>query len=386
MIVLVSSCPSYISTTLDNAICSATQCSPGYDDSTFWKYALMCIVIIIIQSAGLSFGDWIGYYMGARWRELLTNHFHELYFSSSKFYNSNNNDFIDNTDQRLASDIRLYCSFMCGSVEPTTNGVIFGVRGVICMFGYFVVPLLFLFKVGQTVMVLSCIVFFVFSFLLTWAANLPLPKPVAQQEKREGEFRFHHATVREGMESIAFYEGGNHEKEIADNLLLRAFLNMNRVIHRKLLSITNRWFFQSAIYWFPYTMFYLIYKKNDSCVDGQLFLTNTNYILNFVQSCSQLLNIGPGIAALGGISKRVSDMASVLGIFSNSSSSSSSSSSSGMGSSSAKGSKGKKKRFDVKEEKVPLLSEMTSEDLRYNGDEMGELGDISGASGRMSTA
>ncbi|GKT27709.1 hypothetical protein ADUPG1_013981 [Aduncisulcus paluster] len=133
-------------------------------------------------------------------------------------------------------------------------------------------------------------------------------------------------------------------------------------------------------------MFYLIYKKNDSCVDGQLFLTNTNYILNFVQSCSQLLNIGPGIAALGGISKRVSDMASVLGIFSNSSSSSSSSSSSGMGSSSAKGSKGKKKRFDVKEEKVPLLSEMTSEDLRYNGDEMGELGDISGASGRMSTA
>ncbi|GKT23455.1 hypothetical protein ADUPG1_012429 [Aduncisulcus paluster] len=231
LVAIVSICPTLGTTALNNAFCSATQCSAGFDDSTFWKYSFICLLIVVVQSTNVSLQTF---------------------------------------------------DFFVHSCVPTS--------------------------------VVFSIVFFFVALFMTWGANLPLLEPVATQEKREGEFRYHHSTVRESMESIAFYAGGEHEEEIANNLLSRAFLNMNRVVHRKLLSIANGWLLDTSSLWLPYVVYFYVFKKDPSCVDSDDFLNNTKYLQNVISACSDLLKVGPGLAALIGITRRVSDLGSVLGL------------------------------------------------------------------------
>eukprot|EP00704_Kipferlia_bialata_P007471 g7471.t1 len=128
--------------------------------------------------------------------------------------------------------------------------------------------------------------------------NTPLVKPIAHQEKLEGSFRYHHVSVREGAEAVAFFSGDDHEKEVADEQLAAVTANSHRLVTLKILSKINEYFNVACATAIPF--FFLVYQ----------------IVVEVLASVTWFLNIGPALAAAIGITRRVGAIASELGLLS----------------------------------------------------------------------
>eukprot|EP00768_Dysnectes_brevis_P005912 gnl/Dysnectes_brevis/4459_a6001_424.p1 GENE.gnl/Dysnectes_brevis/4459_a6001_424~~gnl/Dysnectes_brevis/4459_a6001_424.p1 ORF type:complete len:640 (-),score=216.67 gnl/Dysnectes_brevis/4459_a6001_424:42-1961(-) len=313
-LIIACFCPTQIANISSMLTCSATaSCSHSEDDDKFFYYVIMSVSVVFVQSVALSFANWAGWRVGAIWRAAITRRFHSLYFTPKYFYKLNTDRQLDSVDQRISSDVRLYTEVLAGAVEPTTSGVIFGDKGLFSAVLYLIIPSITLFTMNIPAwQIWSLLGVLLLELALTWAVNKPLVRPTIEQEKLEGAFRFHHVTVREGAESVAFYDGGDHEKAIADNQLMAVIKNSHRLVTRKILPRINYYILYVIPVIIPYAFMYFNVLNDDLCRSTDDLILEMTIISETVGGFEMLLNIGPRLAVAVGATKRVTEVAEAL--------------------------------------------------------------------------
>jgi ATP-binding cassette subfamily D (ALD) protein 4 len=154
---------------------------------------------------GLNF--FLSLYISMRLRQRLTIHLQDRYLSAKQTYYhmAQHADLVDNPDQRIQND-----------AAQVTVGLV-TLLCIIC--SSFLQVAIYTFYVTYTVGWHGTLIVYVY-YLITAVINKMLMSPIValtyNQDKLEGNFRFHHARVRTGAESIAFV-GGEEETKFGLN-------------------------------------------------------------------------------------------------------------------------------------------------------------------------
>ncbi|MDV2999567.1 MAG: Vitamin B12 transport ATP-binding protein BacA [Chroococcopsis gigantea SAG 12.99] len=156
------------------------------------------------------------------WRNWLTNHFLDSYFSQQAFYKINGNKYIDNPDQRIAEDID---SFISSSLTYTLS---FGSN---ILTGFLFINILW--SINQKLVLVALVTAFLQTLISFLIGRVLTPLNYKNLEY-QADFRYSLVHVRDNSESIAFYKGENEERAI----LTERFDRLLDVINRKILPFS----------------------------------------------------------------------------------------------------------------------------------------------------
>lgn len=175
---------------------------PGFIYTTCITCAVAALDCVM---GGLNF--FLSLYISMRLRQRLTLHLTERYLSSKQTYYhmAQHSKLVDNPDQRIQND-----------AAQVTVGLV----TLICIIASSLLQVaIYTFYVTFTVGWHGTLIVYVY-YLITVIINKQLMSPIValtyNQDKLEGNFRFHHARVRTGAESIAF-AGGEEETKFGLN-------------------------------------------------------------------------------------------------------------------------------------------------------------------------
>eukprot|EP00292_Cryptomonas_paramecium_P009505 CAMPEP_0113715252 /NCGR_PEP_ID=MMETSP0038_2-20120614/33155_1 /TAXON_ID=2898 /ORGANISM="Cryptomonas paramecium" /LENGTH=247 /DNA_ID=CAMNT_0000642491 /DNA_START=176 /DNA_END=916 /DNA_ORIENTATION=- /assembly_acc=CAM_ASM_000170 len=178
--------------------------------------ALDCVM------GGLNF--FLSLYISVRFRRRLTCYLHDRYLSTKQFYyrmtvSSNN---VDNPDQRIQND----------SAQVTV-----GLVTILCIIASAMLQIsVYTCYVVMTVGWKGTAIIYIY-YLITSIVNQTLMSPIValtyNQDRLEGNFRFHHARVRTGAEAIAFTGGEEETKAALNQDFRRALRNQTAQIFRQ---------------------------------------------------------------------------------------------------------------------------------------------------------
>jgi putative ATP-binding cassette transporter len=148
--------------------------------------------------------------LSLRWREWMTRVLVRRYFFNHAYYRLRSSNQVDNPDQRIAEDLRLFTSgslgFALGLLRETTTlasfvGILWMVSG----------PLDF--TLGDHsysipgYMLWGALLYALIGSSLTWWIGRPLIGLNFRQEQLEADFRFNLVRMREYAEGVALYHG-----------------------------------------------------------------------------------------------------------------------------------------------------------------------------------
>ena len=175
---------------------------PGFIYTTCITSAVAALDCVM---GGLNF--FLSLYISMRLRQRLTLHLQDRYLSQKQTYYhmTQHGNLVDNPDQRIQND-----------AAQVTVGLV----TLICIiFSSLLQVSIYTFYVTYTVGWRGTLIVYVYYFI-TAIINKMLMSPIValtyNQDKLEGNFRFHHARVRTGAESIAF-TGGEEETKFGLN-------------------------------------------------------------------------------------------------------------------------------------------------------------------------
>ncbi|GMH34252.1 hypothetical protein BSKO_02086 [Bryopsis sp. KO-2023] len=162
-----------------------------------------------------------GYYqskLSLEWREWMTKDFLSNYLSKRTFYQIQANSPLDNPDQRISADVKVFTDSALGFVLTILNAVIDLISFSEILFSIY--PPLFIalvvYSVGGT------------------GVSLWLGRSLVglnfQQEAREADFRYGLVRLRENAESIAFYGGEKKEGNLVIKRLTDAVGNFGDLL------------------------------------------------------------------------------------------------------------------------------------------------------------
>lgn len=176
----------------------------GKDRKAFIKRAVIDIALMMFP---MSFVNNSLRYMISRLKVLmrrrLSLYFHDKYLSSNTFYKVSNLDSrIRNADQLLTVDIEKFCTSLADLYsnvsKPAIDIVLFS-RRLARSLGPF----------GPIAMIL----YFAVCSVLLRAIQPPFGQIAATEQRLEGEYRLHHSRLITHSEEIAFFGGGQREKQ-----------------------------------------------------------------------------------------------------------------------------------------------------------------------------
>ncbi|KAG1672080.1 ATP-binding cassette sub-family D member 4 [Nymphon striatum] len=196
----------------------------GLYDS-YIKELTIAIILVLCQSFCTSVVCYLGNILYVAWRSVLTNRLHRDYFSSDRYYKINilhQRSIIDNPDQRITQDVDKLCLalsevFVKLILTPIT----------IAYYSYKSHK-----SVGSKPLLYIYLFFIGFAILNKFLMS-PVSRWVAEQEKKEGNFRFQHVSVRTNAESIAFQQAGQAE-----------MIKSNRKLHELIRTLQTIFNFQ----------------------------------------------------------------------------------------------------------------------------------------------
>lgn len=139
-------------------------------------------------------------------RTRLTRHAHEKYFENLTFYKvSNLDNRINNADQLLTQDIDKFSENLSHLYSDLAKPI--------------VDIILFAYKLSQALggfAPVGMVGYFIASGFILRSLSPPFGKYTALEQKLEGDFRFGHSRVITYAEEIAFYAGGEREKNMVN--------------------------------------------------------------------------------------------------------------------------------------------------------------------------
>jgi putative ATP-binding cassette transporter len=210
------------------------------DAVIFWQTSGLMVVVFISMACVFAFTQWLRQWVEIRWRRKLTDDLIHRWFRNNTFYRLERKQEVDNADQRISEDVRLFIEgvlvlgFQClGNVGSFFfMGVILWKMSPPVSIGPVTVPGYLFFIAIIYGICQVCIVHFVGRRLT--ALNF-------EQQRREADFRYALAQQREAAEQIAFYRGNEVEKLRLGRFF--DFIGMNWAVlmtHNKRVAFTTQ--------------------------------------------------------------------------------------------------------------------------------------------------
>ncbi|KAI9282369.1 ABC transporter transmembrane region 2-domain-containing protein [Sporodiniella umbellata] len=238
-------------------------------------------------------------------RERLTKHAHNQYLDAITFYKiSNLDNRLQNADQLLTQDIDKFSENLSHLYSDIAKPVV-----DIFLFAY---------KLGEAIgneAPFFMIGYFVLSGVLLRAFSPPFGRYTAAEQKLEGDFRFAHSRIITHSEEIAFYRGGEREKEVVNSAFEKISDHVRKVYTLRFLN----GIFDSVLvkYCATMTAYYLLarpvfdprYATKHMGFDSDPTKLMEDYSRN---SVGRLILTGRDLTRFAGYTSRVAELFDVL--------------------------------------------------------------------------
>ena len=225
----------YVNVLLNKANGSVFNALQQYDTASFYRGFGTILVLVLILLAAVLLRVFLVQTLQLRWRRWLTDHYLTHWLANRIFYRLRFSGQVDNPDQRIAEDIRLFIEY------TLTLGL--GLLATLEMLTSFSVLLWHLagsitLPIGGIELTIPGYMFWVavlYSGVGSWLAHLvghPLIRLNNLQRSVEADFRFSLVRLREEAEGIALYGGEAQERGIALGRFQALYDNVKRLILR----------------------------------------------------------------------------------------------------------------------------------------------------------
>ena len=179
----------------------------------FWPMYMVIFIFIEVNR------DYVMQYLEIKWRTWLVNDFVKHWLSGRAYYlmqlvGQGAGEKLDNPDQRIADDVRLFVSYVLNLSLGLLNAVmklssfgavLWGLSGIVT------VPIGNGFALAGYMVWIAIVYALLGSGLTLWAGR-PIVRLNNKQQEYEADFRFGLARLRDHFESIAFYHGEAQEE------------------------------------------------------------------------------------------------------------------------------------------------------------------------------
>lgn len=206
-----------------------------------WQIGVFAVIVGLNSARGLT-AEYMQKMLHIRWRRSLTEAALGSWFSDRAYWRLSQGDCprdVDNPDQRIADDCHLFVKGMLEEgIELITK--------IVAIFSYLILLWsLSTFALGFSVwgfdvsipryMVWAAFIYVALSSWLTHMLGRPLQSLFYVQQKREGDFRFSMARIRQSSDEIALMGGENAERASLDRRFDGIVLNWRKLAAREFL-------------------------------------------------------------------------------------------------------------------------------------------------------
>lgn len=196
-------------------------------------------IIVALNTTRALTAQYLNKLLLIRWRRSLTEAVRDRWLAGKAYWHLAHGAGVDNPDQRIAEDCRLFLSGMLSeAMDLITNVVaIFSYIIVLWNLSSFALSLDF---VGLDVeipryMLVAAFVYVALSTGLTHLLGKPLKSLYVEQQRREADFRFALARMRSNVDEIAMLGGEGAERQTLDRRFGEIMRNWKRLINRELI-------------------------------------------------------------------------------------------------------------------------------------------------------
>lgn len=198
-------------------------------------------IIVGLNTARALTAQYLNKLLLIRWRKSLTEAVRDQWLSGRAYWHMANGESaaVDNPDQRIADDCKLFLSgVLSEAMDLITNVVaIFSYIIVLWNLSTFALSLDF---IGLDVeipryMLVAAFVYVALSSGLTHVLGAPLKSLYVEQQRREADFRFALARMRSNVDEIAMLGGEAAERRTLDRRFGEIMRNWKRLINRELI-------------------------------------------------------------------------------------------------------------------------------------------------------
>jgi putative ATP-binding cassette transporter len=197
-------------------------------------------IIVLLNSIRELSSQYLNKLVLIRWRRSLTEAVRDKWLSNKAYLGLGvGGGGVDNPDQRIAEDCRLFVSGMLSeALDLITNIVaIFSYVALLWQLSSFPLSLQFIgldFEIPRYMLV-AAFVYVALCSLLTHVLGSPLKKLYVEQQRREADFRFALARMRSNVDEIALLGGEEAERRTLDQRFGGIMGNWRRLINRELI-------------------------------------------------------------------------------------------------------------------------------------------------------
>ncbi|ORX48562.1 hypothetical protein DM01DRAFT_1368173 [Hesseltinella vesiculosa] len=248
-------------------------------------------------------------------RERLTKFAHDQYLDGITFYQiSNLDNRLQNADQLLTQDIAKFSDNLSHLYSDIAKPIV-----DIFLFAY---------KLGEAIgneAPFFMIGYFFLSGVLLRSFSPPFARYTAIEQRLEGDFRFTHSRIIAHSEEVAFYGGGQREKEVVNNSFQKIVNHERKVYTLRFLN----GIFDSVLvkYCATMTAYYLLARpvfdpryatehmggvSDDPTKLMEDYSRNSGYLINLSQAVGRLILAGRDLTRFAGYTHRVAELFDVL--------------------------------------------------------------------------
>ncbi len=223
-----------------------------YNQALFFRELwIFCIfAIVYLTTALVTF--YVTQMLTIRWRRWLTDEYVGRWLANNTYYRMQLTGETDNPDQRISDDLRLFTGQILGLSVGLLSSVV-----TFCSFffilwtlsGSLTIPLGSLGSI--TIPGYAAIGAIIYAGIGTWATvkiGRPLIGLTFSQQRYEADFRYSLVRLRENSESVAFYKGEPHERDVLNLRFDSVFANFVALLKRRMkLIIMTAGYSQIAI-------------------------------------------------------------------------------------------------------------------------------------------
>jgi vitamin B12/bleomycin/antimicrobial peptide transport system ATP-binding/permease protein len=196
-----------------------TSALAAKDADRFWYAIKFCLFILIVAVPIYAFYYYVRDKLAVDWRQWITHHYLDNYFSNRAYYKLVSNAEIDNPDQRISEDINTF----------TQRSLYF----LLIIIGELLQLIAFssvLWTISRPLVYFLIVYAFAGTFITLFFFGKVLIGLNFYQLKREADFRFSLIRIRENAESIALYRGEAQESAHVKQRFHEAFINYLKLI------------------------------------------------------------------------------------------------------------------------------------------------------------
>lgn len=213
-------------------------------------------IIVGLNSARHLLGEYLRKTLEIRWRRSLTDAAIDAWTRGKAYWHlAHGENAIDNPDQRIAEDCRLFVSGLLGEAIDLIQRVVGLFSYIALLWTLAAFPLsISLFGLSVNIphyMVWAAFLYVALSSGITHLLGRPLKSLFAEQQRREASFRYAMARWRTAFDEVALTNGEDAEKRLFRNRFDLVASNWRRLIGRELILGAFTYPFQHSVLRIP---------------------------------------------------------------------------------------------------------------------------------------